>query len=246
MRGSLVSCIVPVFNGEQFLGEALDSILAQTHPSLEIIAVDDGSTDGTAAVLAAYADRVRSIRQENAGGAAARNRGLDEARGEFIAFLDADDIWHPHKLALQLGQLNARPALDVSLTHIQNFWMPELASEEAAFRDHRRGQPLPGYTPVTMLARRHMFERVGRFDARLRQAGSMDWFLRAFEAGAVIQVLPEVLVYRRLHASNISRLGHRQSHDEHLQLIRALLRRRRQAAVAETAPHSPSGSGIDA
>lgn len=245
MSAPLVSCIVPVFNGERFLGEALDSILGQTYRPLELIAVDDGSTDGTPEVLAGYADRLKCIRQENAGGAKARNRGLDEARGDFVAFLDADDLWHPDKLTLQLARLNNRPDLDVCLTHIQNFWMPELAREEEAYRNHRRGQALPGYSPVTMLARRSVFERVGRFDERLMQGSSLDWFLRAFELGTVVEVLPDVLVYRRLHSSNLSRVRHSNSIDEHLQVVRALVRRRREAAAAAAVQPTSRGSGTD-
>src|SRR5262249_17267514 len=130
MEQSLVSCIVPVFNGERYLGETLDSILAQTYRPREIIVVDDGSTDGTAAVVAAYGKRVTSVWQANAGEMAARNRGLTRARGEFIAFLDADDLWHPEKLARQIARFQERPEIDLSFTRFQNFWVSELATEE--------------------------------------------------------------------------------------------------------------------
>jgi glycosyltransferase involved in cell wall biosynthesis len=124
----VVSCIVPVYNGERYLAEALESILGQTYRSLEVIVVDDGSTDGTAAVLATYRQRITCLHQTNAGHAAARNRGLAVARGEFVAFLDADDLWHPEKLARQMARFQARPELDASVTHVQNFWMAELGA----------------------------------------------------------------------------------------------------------------------
>src|SRR5436190_9496549 len=98
MNSSLISCIVPVFNGDRYLAETLDSILAQTHRPIEIIVVDDGSTDGTSAIAAEYGEKIRYIRQENSGVASARNLGLQSARGDFIAFLDADDLWHAGKL----------------------------------------------------------------------------------------------------------------------------------------------------
>src|SRR5689334_9621809 len=139
----LVSCVVPVYNGERYLAEALDSILAQTHRPLQAIVADDGSTDGTAAVAAAYGDRVLVLRQANAGPAAARNLGLAAARGEYVAFLDADDLWHPRKLERQLARFRARPQLDYCVSLMQNFWMPELAEEAARYRAHRRGQPFP-------------------------------------------------------------------------------------------------------
>src|SRR5215469_8348389 len=103
MKSPLVSCIVPVFNGEQYLAEALDSILTQTYRPLEIIVADDGSTDGTAAVVARYGNRVRYLFQPNAGTAAACNLGIKAAQGDFIGFLAADDLWHPEKLARQLA-----------------------------------------------------------------------------------------------------------------------------------------------
>src|SRR5262245_10754564 len=99
----LVSCIVPVYNGEAFLGEALASIRAQRHRPIEILVVDDGSTDGTAAVVMAADAGIRYMRQDNAGGAAARNRGIGMARGTFVAFLDADDLWPPEKLERQIA-----------------------------------------------------------------------------------------------------------------------------------------------
>src|SRR5262249_2428536 len=111
MHHDLISCIVPVFNGERYLREALDSILAQTYQPLELIVLDDGSTDGTAALVAGYGERIRYLWQANAGEAGARNRGLSIAQGEFVAFLDADDLWHPEKLRRQLARLHDRPEL---------------------------------------------------------------------------------------------------------------------------------------
>jgi len=111
MEISLISCIVPVFNGERYLGEALDSILGQTHRPLEIIVADDGSTDRTATVAAGYGDQIRYLYQPNAGTASACNLGLGAARGGFIAFLAADDLWHPEKLMRQMVRFRERPEL---------------------------------------------------------------------------------------------------------------------------------------
>lgn len=125
----LISCIVPVFNGERYLWEALESIFAQTYRPIEVLVVDDGSTDGTGAVAASYGSRLRYLWQPNAGPAAARNRGLEAARGEFVAFLDADDLWHPEKLARQMARFAARPGLDGSVAHVQMQWEAEVACE---------------------------------------------------------------------------------------------------------------------
>lgn len=102
MTMPLVSVVMPVYNGESYLAQAVESVLAQSYPSIELIAVDDGSSDGSAAILAGYSDRVEVIRQANAGVAAARNAGISRARGEFVAFLDQDDWWLPEKIELQL------------------------------------------------------------------------------------------------------------------------------------------------
>jgi glycosyltransferase involved in cell wall biosynthesis len=237
----LVSCIVPVFNGELYLREALDSALQQTYQRLEIIAVDDGSTDRTADILTTYADRVRALRQSNAGPAAARNRGLREMRGEFVAFLDADDLWHADKLTRQMGRFQARPELDICVTQLRNFWVADLRDEEARFRDHRIARPLPGYP--TTLVRRRIFDLVGEFDERLRFGHSTEWSLRAIAHGAVVETVAEVLYYRRIHRANRSRLMHEASRDEHLRLVKAHLDRRRReqhapaaGAAAETKP----------
>jgi glycosyltransferase involved in cell wall biosynthesis len=204
MANPLISCIVPVFNGERYLAEALDSILAQTYRPVEIIVVDDGSTDGTRQVVTSYGDRVHYFWQPNGGPPRARNLGLSLTQGEFVAFLDADDLWRPDKLSLQMARFGERPELELCITHCQVFWIAELREEEARFRDHRLSQALPGYVTQTLLARRAVFDRVGDFDTSRRVGDPADWFLRAAEQGAVMELLPEVLVYRRFHESNFS------------------------------------------
>ena len=200
-----ISCIVPVYNGERFLAEALDSILAQTHQAVEIIVVDDGSTDATPEIVASYGERVRYERQENAGPASARNVGLDLALGELVAFLDADDLWHREKLALQTARFQKRPELQFVLGHVENFWMPELRDEELRIGDHQLKRPVPGYVFQAMLARRSVFEIVGRINPALRISEDSDWFSRAQACGTAMEIIPETVVYRRFHSANISR-----------------------------------------
>lgn len=229
MRKPLISGIVPVFNGERYLRETLDSMLAQTYQPLEIIVVDDGSTDGTGEVIAGYGDNVLYLRQDNAGPAVARNLGINAAQGEFISFLDADDLWHPEKSALQMARFEAHPELDICITYVQNFWIPELAAEAERYRDHPLSRPAPGYLMQTLLARRSVFETVGHFNPELKHSEKTDWFLRALEKGLVLEMLPDVLVYRRLHETNASR-SHTlasASRDEYLKLVKASLDRRR-------------------
>ena len=223
----LVTCIVPVFNGERFLRESLDSILAQTYSPIEVIVVDDGSTDGTAAVAENFAPSVRCVRQANAGAPRARNCGLREARGEFITFLDADDLWHPEKTERQAARFAARPELDFCATQVQNFWMPEVSAEGEQFRDHRRGRAVPGYVTDSLMVRRRTFERVGGFSETLRHGDATDWVLRARAGGAVEELLGDVLVQRRMHQGNISRSCGEQSRSEFLDIIKKSLDLRR-------------------
>lgn len=200
----LVSCIVPVYNGERFLGEALDSILAQSYAPIEIFVVDDGSTDGTSDVVGRYGEAVQYSRQPNAGPGAARNRGIRQAGGEFIAFLDADDIWLPDKTSHQVAKLRERPELDFCVGHMKSFFMPERSGEKEQFSDHSYHQPRAAFSPCTVLARRSLFADLGGFDPTLRSAEDTDWFLRAFSSGRQYEVLADLLVERRLHANNIT------------------------------------------
>ena len=225
MEDPLISCIIPVYNAEKYLGEAIESVLQQTYRPTEVIVVDDGSTDGTPSVVAQYENRVRSARQENAGPAAARNHGVRIAQGEFIAFLDADDLWHKDKLTRQIARFQERPELGLCFTHVQNFWVPEMQEEERKFQGHRFSKPLPGYGPPALLTRRRIFDTLGPFDATLCAGDDTDWFLKASEQGQVVELLPDVLVYRRLHQHNISRQS--TSHEAMLDVIKSSLDRRR-------------------
>jgi glycosyltransferase involved in cell wall biosynthesis len=223
----LISCIVPVLNGERYLKETLESILAQDYRPIDILVVDDGSIDGTPDVVRSFGSEVDYVRQANAGQAVARNRGVDMARGEFVAFLDADDLWHPEKLTRQMNQFVAQPDLGYCLTHVQNFWERELQDEAASFRGHPRGQPIPGFVTGTLLARRPLFERIGGFDISLGHADKTEWFMRADAAGARRELLPDVLMFRRMHPGNRSRTLASNSRDEYLHLLKASLDRRR-------------------
>jgi glycosyltransferase involved in cell wall biosynthesis len=200
-----VSCIVPVFNGERFVSEAVESILAQTHRPLEVVVVDDGSTDRTPAVLAEFGDRIRTFRQENAGPSAARNLGLEESRGEYVAFLDADDLWVDDKIEAQLTVLRGDPELDLCSGHIRSFWIPELDEERRELEDEPYHREKPMLSPCTLLTTRATFERIGGFDPALRAREDSDWFIRAQRAGVRIETLPRLVTHRRQHTENLTR-----------------------------------------
>ncbi len=122
MKNDTISVVIPCYNGAKYLRETLDSVLVQTHPVLEVIVVDDGSTDDSAAIAESFGPPVRVIRQPNQGESVARNRGIDEARGDWVAFLDADDLWEPEKLARQLAGVN--PDVGASCTGHYTFQSP--------------------------------------------------------------------------------------------------------------------------
>lgn len=227
--GALVSCIIPVFNGEKYLCEALNSVFAQTYRPIEVIVADDGSTDGSRAVAETFGDGVRWISQTTAGPAATRNLGVRAARGELAAFLDADDLWKPDKLERQVSVLRQRPELDACVSHAQMFWAPELAQEEAQYRDHPRGQPIPGYASTTLLTRRGVFDRIGMYREDLWFADSTEWFIRFREANLKLHILPDVLVLHRMHPANLTRRRTEASKAEFASVIAATLSRRRAA-----------------
>ena len=202
-RRPLVSVIIPVHNGEAFLADTLESALAQRYGSLEVIAVDDGSTDGSAAVLAAFRD-IRTISLANGGVAAARNAGIAAATGDFLAFLDQDDLWLSGKIEAQMALLLQDPTLDYVLTLQRRFLHPGVAAPAWA-RPETLEAPARGFDPSALLARRSAFDRVGTFDTRFVQASDSDWFFRATDAGLRMAFVPEPLTLRRIHAENNSR-----------------------------------------
>jgi glycosyltransferase involved in cell wall biosynthesis len=219
-RASRVSCIVPVYNGARYLGDALDSILAQTLPVAEIVVVDDGSTDDTPGVMDRYAGGIRAVRQVNAGPSAARNAGLAVATGELIAFLDADDLWLPDKLERQLAVLDAHPEVMLCFCGIVNF---RDGSDPSGGPSEWPQSP---FSPCTVLVRRPLFAEVGVFDPGLRSGEDTEWFLRVMMRKIAYKVLPDVLVRRRQHDGNLTRT-HPPSPERLLRLVKMTLDRRR-------------------
>ncbi len=244
MVGPSISCIVPVFNGERYLSEALDSIFAQVYRPLEVIVVNDGSTDGTARVLAGYKHRLLYLEQADKGPAASRNLGVSTARGEFVAFLDQDDLWHPQKLARQIARFEARPELDLCIAHVQMFWVPELQGEAARLTNQPRGNVVAGYTTGTLLTRRIFFEAAGGFDTTLWFGDATDWFLRLADGKAVMELLPDVLLYHRMHRANLTRRRSAASRDEFLRIVKRSLDQRRPDGERATSLKFPTSLGV--
>jgi len=199
----LVSVIVPVHNGEQFVARALRSIAAQTHPAVETIVVDDGSTDASRDVVATF-PAVRLISQAHGGVARARNTGVAASTGTLVAFLDQDDVWLPHKLERQVAYLAADAEADLVLVRQRPVVEPG-ASPMASQAPDRVYGDIGGVLPPTMLLRRETFDRLNGFREELAGSDDADLLFRADEAGRRIDVIDEVLMERHIHAQNQSR-----------------------------------------
>ncbi len=220
----LISVILPVWNGERFLEEALATIRAQEDPRLEVILVDDGSTDGTAAIAAAHPE-VQYHRQTNQGPAAARNHGLKLAQGELIAFLDVDDLWPAGKLERQRAKLEEDPALDVVLGRVQYHSLEDAL--EMPIRFEGADRTTANVHLGCGLYRRRAFDRVGGFDASMRCSEDQDWFLRAREASLRLKILEDVMLIYRLHGGNMTR-GAGLKRLQVLEALRKSIERRRE------------------
>lgn len=203
MESSLVSVIIPVYNGERYIASTLRSVLAQDYRPIEILVIDDGSDDQSAEIARGFQE-VRYFHQSNQGAAVARNVGLENALGELVAFLDADDTWMPDKLALQVRYLLDHPELGFVLARQRIFLEPGV-ERPSWLKEELLANDSVGYVPSTLLARKTVFAQIGGFDPRSVPAEDVEWFFRAKDAGVLMGVVPEVLLHKRVHGSN---LGH--------------------------------------
>ncbi len=195
----LISVILPVFNGAKFLADAVKTLAEQDYAPLEIILIDDGSTDNTAELAVQYP--IRYFYQANGGPAAARNLGLEVATGELIKFLDVDDLLPPASLPMLVQRLTAQPELDIVTGHIQTVVLSN-ADQRNHFQD---ATPFAGFNLGAGLFRRHVFERVGGFDASLAYASDVDWYLRALEVETQIVIVRDVTLFYQQHGQNLLR-----------------------------------------
>lgn len=203
-EGEQISVILPVYNGERFLAEAIGSVLGQTLPPHEIIVVDDGSTDSTAQIVAdlaaAAAVPLRYVYQENQGPAAARNHGIRLAQGELIAFQDADDLWSAEKLVTQAALLRRYPQAHAVIGYSQIAF----TSSDDTNATPLQGQPGPILLLQESLFRCTIFELVGQFDPHLRGDEDVEWFLHLLEHPVEIIIHPDVVLTYRRHAANLT------------------------------------------
>jgi glycosyltransferase involved in cell wall biosynthesis len=219
-----ISVIIPFYNGAAFLKEAIESVLSQEISNIEIIAIDDGSTDNSAEQIAKINDsRIKVIRQENAGAAAARNNGVQIASGDYISFLDADDAWAPNKLKLQIAEMEENADINMVFGQVKEFHDASVLSNAPIKPEEKT---FVGYSPIALLISKEDFLKVGEFQGKYKVAEFIDWYDRAKHLGLKETVLPEIVAYRRIHSGNVDRL-HRADVKQYVAVLKEALERRR-------------------
>lgn len=204
MRSGVIDIIIAVFNGEQFIEEAIASVQAQSWENFNIIIADDGSSDRTNEIVSKLQltdKRISLLTLPHRGVSASLNAAIRFSTAEYIAFLDADDLWHEEKLERQMATLRAN-SVDICFCLIQEFQ----TEGQVKLQSHRaRPEPLKGYSKIAFLGRRNLFDFYGLFDENVSIGDFVDWFSRIVRAERPVIMINEVLAYRRVHQNNTTR-----------------------------------------
>ncbi len=220
------SVIIPAYNAVTHLAEAVANVRSQPHAPAEIIIVDDGSTDSTAALAQSLGPDIRYFHQTNQGPAAARNLGISHARHDILAFIDADDLWPGNKIERQLGHLAAHPEFEMVLGLHQTFrHISDPAAPSAPSRP-RFDPPSFIYLVGCGIYRRSVFDRVGLFDVTLRYGEDTDWFSRSWELNTPMHILLETMLHYRRHAGGMTH-GRSAIANGYLHVLKKFIDRRR-------------------
>jgi glycosyltransferase involved in cell wall biosynthesis len=197
MSKPLVTAFMPAYNSEEYIRAALESVVAQDYPNVDIVVCDDGSSDGTGEIARSF-PQVRVVRQENGGRASACNTAIRASHGEFLTSFDADDLWPPNRISLQVEYLLERPSIGGVFG--RQVWMnpPAWLGRDAVFGD------LDGIPIGSVMLRRPLFDEVGGFDESFRHGEDMDLVVRLRARGVTLDVLPEVVLYRRYHEGQMT------------------------------------------
>lgn len=209
MECPLVSVVIPVYNAGSYIREAIESILRQTYKPIEIIVVDDGSSDDSAEVVRTF-DNIRYVYQDNGGPSKARNVGISQSRGEFIGFHDADDICLPNRFSEQMDVMLSDNKIEVVYSRIQNF-LDVNADVPSYLKTKELMKPRMGFISSALM-RKAVFKKVGLFSEDIKIGEDIDWMIRGGDCSICASTIPKVLVQRRLHETNLSSdvaVGHR-------------------------------------
>lgn len=199
---SFISVIIPLFNCEKYIGEAIKSVIEQTYTDYEIIVVDDGSNDRSAEIAKGFGSKIKLFERPHEGAAAAKNFGIKESKGELLAFLDSDDIWTKDKLYLQAKEFADDKDLDMCFGRYESFISPELDEEFKKSISCPKGK-MPGNIPSALMVKRSSFEKVGFLKTKWRVGEFVDWFSRAKLLGLKEKLIEEVIMKRRIHKTNM-------------------------------------------
>jgi glycosyltransferase involved in cell wall biosynthesis len=224
----LITAAIPVRDGEAYLAEAIESVLAQSRPCDQLIVVDNGSSDRSAEIAAGFGPAVEVVSEPQPGIGAARNAARRTTRGDYLAFLDADDLWEPEKTALQLAAFETDPRLQLVFGHVRQFVSPDLTAQEAEGLQVP-AEPQPGQYIGAMLARREAIEAVGPWPEDVRVSDGLTFLLRARELGLEQAMQAETVTLRRVHGANHS-IHNRNERSEFARHLKRSLDRRRRAA----------------
>ncbi len=230
----LVSIIIPAYNAEAFIKAAIESVLVQGYRPLEVIVVDDGPSDGTADMAESFGPPVVCYRQNNGGPPVARNRGLAAAQGEYIGFLDADDLYAPGRIELQLAKLRENPTIEMVIGRKTHEQLASAPDEPVAFKPMEAGGNHIDVSLGVCLFCRTAFERVGVMEETLRHCDDWDWFMRARELQVPMLFHEETVLRCRLHLNNITREQEAGKRFLAIMLKRSIDRRRTQSGKAES------------
>jgi glycosyltransferase involved in cell wall biosynthesis len=225
MQKPLVTCIIPAFNGERYIESAIESVLNQTFKNIEIIIIDDGSTDNTPNLIEKFNGKIRYIRQSNSGSAVARNLGISKASGDFIGFLDSDDMWDKNKILFQLECFENNPGIEACLCNIKI-----LNEKEKGILDDQYVIVTP-YTVCSILIKTETVKKVGYFNVNLKFGEDTDWFMRIRKLDIPVKILKDTLVYARLHKDNLTNSFNVRSRDEIFSKIKNKLDERRNKII---------------
>jgi glycosyltransferase involved in cell wall biosynthesis len=202
-----VDVVIPVFNCAQYLAEAIENVLGQTTRVRRVVVVDDGSTDASVAIASRFGAQVEVLRRPHLGIGAARNAGVEHCDSSYLAFLDADDRWHPHKIERQMAALAEDCTLDFVLCRMRAFASPELPADVRIALEAQQPEPVDAWVAGALLIRRAAFDRVGLLATDLGVGEMIDWFDRARHMHLRWSILAEDFLQRRLHRHNTTRLA---------------------------------------
>lgn len=222
-----VSVIIPVYNGEKFLAGAIKNVLAQNYQPSEIIVVNDGSTDNTANVAVQFKDDICYVYQTNKGASAARNKGIEIAQGNVIAFLDVDDLWSENALEILIEALANNPSAEIVQGLIQQVQLFESLHNKNDFVFEEVSKAHPYVLLGSAIYRKTVFDKVGLLDESLPIIHDTDWFVRAWENNISKFIVNEVTLFYCRHDQNIT-WGHNLIHNGFPEILKRHLDRRRQ------------------